>query len=83
MKTKLMSVREKNIVSYFKKGIIVDTGPLIFLLAGNYNYDLIGKTQLTRQYTKEDFEILSGFISKFRKVIVTGYNSNVLMPSEI
>lgn len=66
-----MSVREKNIRSYFRKGIIVDTGPLILLLAGYYNYDLIGKNKLTAEFTKEDFDILNGFLSNFRIIIVT------------
>lgn len=66
-----MTIREENIRSYFRKGIIVDTGPLILLLAGYYNYDLIGKNKLTAEFTMEDFDILMGFLSKFRAIIVT------------
>jgi len=66
-----MSIREKNIQSYFRKGIIVDTGPLVLLLAGYYNYDSIGKSKLTAEFTKGDFDILTSFLSKFRKIIVT------------
>ena len=66
-----MSIREKNIRLYFRKGIIVDTGPLILLLAGYYNYDSIGKSKLTAEFTKGDFDILTSFLSKFRKIIVT------------
>ncbi len=66
-----MSIREKNIRTYFRKGIIVDTGPLVLLLAGYYNYDLIGKSKLTAEFTKGDFDILTSFLSKFRKIIVT------------
>ncbi len=66
-----MSIREKNIRSYFRKGIIVDTGPLILLLAGYYNYDRIGKNKLTAEFTREDFDLLNGFLSNFRAIIVT------------
>ena len=66
-----MSIREKNIRSYFRKGIIVDTGPLILLLAGYHNYDTIGKNKLTAEFTKADFDILMGFLSNFRGIIVT------------
>lgn len=71
MKARLLSPKEEIIRSYLNKDIIVDTGPLILLLAGNYNLDLIGKSQLTREFNKYDFELLQYFISKFRKVIVT------------
>jgi len=66
-----MSIREKDIRLYFRKGIIVDTGPLILLLAGYYNYDSIGKSKLTAEFIKRDFDILTSFLSKFRKIIVT------------
>ena len=66
-----MSIREKNIRSYFRKGIIVDTGPLILLLAGYYNYDTIGKNKLTEEFTTDDFDILFKFLSNFRGIIVT------------
>lgn len=66
-----MSIREKNIQSYFRKGIIVDTGPLVLLLAGHYNYNSIGKSKLTAEFEKGDFDILTSFLSKFRKIIVT------------
>jgi len=66
-----MSIREKNIRLYFRKGIIVDTGPLVLLLAGYYNYDSIGKSKLTAEFEKGDFDLLICFLSKFRKIIVT------------
>ncbi len=66
-----MSIREKNIQSYFGKGIIVDTDPLVLLLAGYYDYDSIGKSKLTAEFTKGDFDLLTSFLSKFRKIIVT------------
>lgn len=62
---------KKSIKLYFGKGIILDTKPLIFFLAGNYDFDSIGKTPLTKEYTKEDFELLMSFVSKFKKIIVT------------
>lgn len=71
MKSDLISVTQKNIKSHFKKGIIVDTGPLILLMGGYYNYDLIGKTSLTYEFTKEDFELLVRFLNNFREVIIT------------
>jgi len=68
-----MSIREKNIQSYFRKGIIVDTGPLVLLLAGHYNYNSIGNSKLTAEFEKGDFDILTSFLSKFRKIIVTSH----------
>ena len=71
MSRQLKRIKRKRIDSYFNKGIIVDTGPLILLLAGNYNVDVIGKTKLTKGYDVEDYEILFKFISKFGAIIVT------------
>jgi hypothetical protein len=53
------------------KNLVIDTGPLLFLLAGYHKHGSIGKTELTQEYTKDDFDLLMCFISNFRHIIVT------------
>lgn len=69
--TDQIRVAGRPLVTYFRKGIILDTGPLLFFLAGNYNFDSISRTPLTKEYTQEDFLLLQNFIGKFRKIITT------------
>jgi len=69
--TNQIRVAGKPLITYFRKGIILDTGPLLFFLAGNYDFDSIGRMPLTKEYKQEDFLLLQNFIKKFRKIIIT------------
>lgn len=60
-----------HIKDYFGKDIIIDTGPLILFLSGVYNYESIGKNSLTKEFSKEDFRLLSEFLRNFKKIIIT------------
>ncbi len=61
----------KNKTKYFGKNLLLDTGPLLFLLGSLMDIKKIGETLLTKGYTQEDFEKLQYFISKFDKIIIT------------
>ena len=56
---------------YFGKNIILDTGPLLFLLESIYNNSSIGKTPFTKGYSLKDFETLTNFLSNFKGVMIT------------
>jgi hypothetical protein len=71
MNFKLSLFGKKDEEYYFRNGIILDTKPFLFYLAGRYDFDSIGKTPLTEEYRKEDFEILNDFISKFKRIVIT------------
>lgn len=71
MKFKLTFFGKKNEEYYFRKGIIIDTKPLLFYLAGSCDFESIGKAPLTEEYTKEDFELLNNFILNFKKIVIT------------
>lgn len=71
MKSDLFSVTQKNIRACYRKGVLVDTGPLLLLILGCYNYDLIGKLPLTEEFTKNDFDLLDRFLNNFKTIVIT------------
>ena len=54
-----------------KKGVIVDTNLLLLLLIGLYDPAYISQFKRTHEFTRDDFEILRGFLSKFERVLLT------------
>lgn len=52
-------------------GVLVDTNLLILLFIGQTRPDLIGKYQHTKEYSKEDFRILSRLLARFRFILTT------------
>lgn len=65
------TIHLKNKTKYFGKNLLLDTGPLLFLLGAIYNKTLIGQSIFTKGYTEEDFEKLQYFLSNFKKIIIT------------
>lgn len=62
---------DKSLLKYINRPIIFDTGPLIFLLSGSVNPNNIGRNPLTKEFTKDEFELLFNFTQLFSKIIVT------------
>jgi len=54
-----------------RKGILIDTKPLLLLLIGTYKPESIGKSKLTQDFTPEDYELLSGFVGRFNQIVTT------------
>ncbi len=53
------------------KGVLVDTNLLVLLLVGSVNKRRIGTFKRTQNFTVEDFDLLSGLVSWFGKLVTT------------
>ncbi|MTW17292.1 hypothetical protein GJ689_13880 [Rhodoplanes serenus] len=61
-----------DIIARFRtKGILLDTNLLILLVVGLYRRDRISKFNRTRQYTINDFDLITAFIHQFPRRITT------------
>lgn len=58
---------------YIKRGIILDTKPLLFLLTGLFDEENQNRTDYIKEtnYSKEDFNKFRDFLKKFEKILVT------------
>jgi predicted nucleic acid-binding protein len=53
------------------KVLVLDTSPLVILIVGSVEPQLLGKTAHLKAYTPEDYELVAGLISRFRVIAVT------------
>lgn len=60
-----------DIIPFTSKPVIYDTGPLILLICGYHDSGSIGKSQLTKEFTIQDFYLLNIFNSLFNDIIIT------------
>ena len=59
------------VAKYFSRGLLVDTNLLLLYLTGRFDRRLIGTFKRTQHYTPEDFDLLAGFIARFRWTFIT------------
>ena len=59
------------IKEYGNKGLLVDSNLLLLYFIGKFDLQLIGNESRTGKYSKDDFRILSWFISSFTKLVTT------------
>lgn len=64
---------------YQSKGVLVDTNLLLLLAIGNYSKDRIETCKRTRQFTREDYELLCKILASFRTRITT---ANILTETD-
>lgn len=62
---------EELIGQHANGGVLVDTNLLILLLLGQTRPDLIGKYPHTKEYSPEEFRMLSRLLSRFRFIRTT------------
>lgn len=60
---------------YSLKGLLIDTNLLLLYIIGSFNIELIGRFKRTAQFTTDDFDIVSDFLSLFVKKITTPHTS--------
>lgn len=56
---------------YHQKGILIDTNILLLYFVGTVNRERITRFNRTQQFLPEDYDLLVGIISKFRKLVTT------------
>ncbi|MCK4430435.1 MAG: hypothetical protein KAW19_03940 [Candidatus Aminicenantes bacterium] len=54
-----------------RKGILIDTQPLLLLFVGNYNINLLRGFKRTASYSKYDYDLLTRILDKFKKIVIT------------
>lgn len=64
-----LEVLEKDMKKYYRFPIILDTGPLIFLLMGLCSKG--NEKNIWQGRTKKEFELLIGIIRKFKGIVIT------------
>lgn len=63
---------EINMRRHLLKGIILDTKLFVLFLGGIYDYEGIGKNKLTKNFVKEDFDLIKLLIEEAKwKIIIT------------
>ena len=63
--------QEQKLLSYYRKGVLLDTGPLLLLLVGKYDRGYIQHYSKLKSQSQETFQKLENFVKKFNKVIIT------------
>lgn len=62
----------KEINRYLNKGILLDTGPLVLLIAGLYDQDFIERHKPTRnKFLKQDYASLMVVLDGFKTIVTT------------
>ncbi len=59
------------IQTYGRKPIIIDANLLLLLFIGLYDIEWISKFKRTKQFEKEDFELLIHFLKRFQGILTT------------
>jgi hypothetical protein len=59
------------ILKYISKGVLVDTNLLLLIAVGNYDKSRIEKSNRTRQFTVEDYELVQRVIMTFHRRFTT------------
>lgn len=59
------------IQKYRKKGLLIDTNLLLLYIVGSFDIELIREFKRTSQFTIDDFDFVSDFISEFELKITT------------
>lgn len=54
-----------------RKGILIDTQPLLLFFVGTYDINLLHRFKHTLRYLKEDYELLILILNKFGKIVIT------------
>jgi len=56
---------------YASKGVLIDTNLLLVYLIGTFDRSFLQRFPRTQNYTSNDYDILSCFLERFHRVIVT------------
>ena len=56
---------------YRRRGVLVDTGPLLLFFVGSYDPQQVAAFKRTQKYDAEAFEIVIGVLNWFEVVVVT------------
>lgn len=59
------------IASYRTKGVLIDSNLVLLLVIGRIERNLVARFKRTRQFSVEDFDVLTGIASVFSRVVVT------------
>lgn len=54
-----------------RKGILIDTKPLLLLFVGTYDINLLHRFKRTSSYSKHDYDLLTWILDKFKKIVIT------------
>lgn len=54
-----------------KGNALIDTGPLVVLVVGSVDPDLLGSVQHLKEFVPEDALILDDFLARFRAIVIT------------
>jgi len=66
-----MKTIDQQIKKYHQQGILIDTNLLLLYVVGVWNQQQITRFKRTKIFTKEDYRLLSNFLSHFKRVITT------------
>jgi len=56
---------------YQSRGLLVDTNILLLHFVGSFDRRLIPRFKRTMQFREEDYDLLTGLISRFRRLVTT------------
>jgi len=62
---------DKLFKKYRAKGLLIDTNILLLLLVGLHDRSMIEEYKRTKQFTQDDFDVLTRICGMFRKLITT------------
>ena len=62
---------EKELVPFFKKPIILDTGPLVFLLIGVCGPEGKSKNEIWQGHTFKELDLLLRLVRNFKSIVIT------------
>lgn len=62
---------EKDLLRYYRNPVILDTGPLVFLLIGLYDLGTRNAKDIWQGRTQEELDLLLKIIKPFKGVIIT------------
>lgn len=64
-------IQEQKLLGYYRKGVLLDTGPLLLLLVGKYDRGYIQHYLKLKSQSRDTFQKLDDFVKKFNNVIIT------------
>jgi rRNA-processing protein FCF1 len=67
----MSSVLEQLVRRFHRKGIVVDTNMLLVYLVGLCHRPSVAQVLPSRAYSTRDFDLLSGILQRFSRIIVT------------
>jgi len=66
-----LPIADSMVRRYVRTGVVVDTELLVLLAVGRYDETYIPAFKRTAGFTSEDYEILSGFLARFRSLVLS------------